>query len=94
VPQRVLHIAAYDIRNAKRLRQALRVMKQYATGGQKSLFECFLTDAEMTHLGSQMLSTIDPREDRFLLVRLDPRARIWCLGVAVPPEDPPYFYAG
>ncbi len=69
-------------------------MKQYSTGGQKSVFECFLTDGEMNGLNQQMLSTIDVHEDRFLLIRLDPRAAIWTLGVAVPPEDPPYFYAG
>ncbi len=69
-------------------------MKQYATGGQKSLFECFLTPGELHQLSRQMLSTIDQSQDRFLLVRLDPRSKIWTLGVAIPPEDPPFYYAG
>jgi CRISPR-associated protein Cas2 len=94
MPARSLYVAAYDIRDARRLRRALLIMKQYATGGQKSLFECFLTDGELHQLTRNILSTIDQSQDRLLLVRLDPRSKIWTLGVAVPPVDPPFYYAG
>ncbi len=40
---RKLYIAAYDISNPRRLRQALKILKGYACGRQKSVFECYLT---------------------------------------------------
>ncbi|MEA3643999.1 MAG: CRISPR-associated endonuclease Cas2, partial [Lamprobacter sp.] len=46
MPHRTLYIAAYDVSDNARLRDALKVLKGYASGRQKSVFECFLTDAE------------------------------------------------
>ena len=43
---RILYIAAYDVSEDRRLRQALMVLRNYATGGQKSVFKCFLSPAE------------------------------------------------
>jgi CRISPR-associated protein Cas2 len=77
-----------------RLRAARYVLKGYATGGQRSVFECFLSGPERRALLAEAAATVDAAQDRFFLVRLDPRARIVCLGVAVPPEDPAYFYVG
>ena len=37
---------------------------------------------------------IDPAEDRVVFVRLDPRAAIHTLGVAVKPHDGEFFYQG
>jgi CRISPR-associated protein Cas2 len=92
--QRNLHIAAYDVSNDARLRDALKVLKAYATGRQKSVFECFLTAAEKRRLLSEVRSVLDPIDDRFLLVRLDPRGKVRVLGRAVKPIDPPWFYLG
>lgn len=94
MPKRTLYIAAYDIRDDKRLGETLDVVKGYATGGQKSAYECFLTDAERRALITEVRDVMDLSEDRFLLVRLDPRCRIYTLGVAVRPEDPTFFYQG
>ena len=92
--QRDLYLAAYDICAPSRLRRALRLVKGYATGGQKSMYECFLSDVEKRHLLADMRDALDPSEDCFILLRLDPRARVHTLGIAVPPEDPPFFYQG
>ncbi len=92
--KRQLYIAAYDIANSKRLRQALFVVRSYASGGQKSVYECFLTDAEKHHLLESMKSIIDPDEDRFLLLQLDARCRVRTLGKAVPPQDGAFYYVG
>ena len=92
--QRILHLAAYDVSDPGRLREALTVLKGYATGRQKSVFECFLTQAERRRLLAEIGSVLDLREDRFFLVRLDPRGRILTLGIAVKPIDPPWFYVG
>lgn len=66
---RQLYIAAYDISCAKRLRKALYTVRGYASGGQKSVFECFLTPAEKAQLLDDVNSIIDPEEDRFILLR-------------------------
>jgi CRISPR-associated protein Cas2 len=90
--ERRLHIAAYDVRDPKRLRQALHVLKNYSTGGQKSVFECFLTRPERDQLLQEAAAVLDLHDDSFLLVRLDPRSQVQTLGIAVAPEDPPFFY--
>jgi CRISPR-associated protein Cas2 len=89
---RIFYIAAYDIRSPRRLRAALRVVRGYATGGQKSVFECFLTDAEKKALLSQVRSVIDEERDRFLLVKVAGNRKSVAIGIAVPPADPEYFY--
>ncbi len=91
---RHLYVAAYDISAPRRLRAAHQVLKAYATGGQKSVFECFLTEAERATLLAEISEVIERGEDSFLLVRLDPRSRVRTLGIAVPPEDTPFFYFG
>ncbi|MBM4200353.1 MAG: CRISPR-associated endonuclease Cas2 [Gammaproteobacteria bacterium] len=94
MPARTLYIAAYDVSDDKRLRKALLVVRDYSTGGQKSVFECFLTRAEKQSLLEEIRAVLHPVDDRFLLLRLDPRCGIRTLGVAVPPADPDYFYIG
>lgn len=94
MPERTLYLAAYDVADPGRLRDALKVLKGYASGRQKSVFECFLTAAERQRLLGQVRAVLDLTEDRFFLVRLDPRSRIRTLGIAVAPADPPWFYVG
>ncbi len=69
----------------------LDVLKGYSTGGQRSVFECFLSEGERSSLLGEVAAVLDG-EDRFFLVRLDPRSRVITLGIAVAPEDPPFFY--
>lgn len=91
---RDLYLAAYDIADATRLRHALHAVKGYATGGQKSVFECFLSAGEQGSLLSEVRETVNLDEDAFLLLRLDPRAKVITLGIGVAPADPPFFYHG
>lgn len=92
--QRTLFIAAYDIRDNKRLRKALRVIRAYASGGQKSVFECFLTAAERRDLLAEVRSVIDETEDSFFLLKLDARCKVVTLGKATPPQDGSFYYVG
>jgi len=92
--QRQLYIAAYDIRNSRRLGKALKVVRGYASGGQKSVFECFLSKYEKTQLLEQIEAVIDSEEDRFFLLRLDNRCQVITLGRAVPPQDGSFYYVG
>ena len=94
MPQRDLHLAAYDITEPRRLCAALKLTRAYATGGQKSVHELFLTAAERTALVADMSALMDMETDRFLLLRLDPRSRVHTLGKALAPSDPDYFYVG
>lgn len=76
------------------VRAALALVRSYATGGQKSVHEVFLTRAERFELLHNMALLLDEDEDRFFLLRLDPSARTYALGVAAQPADPDYFYVG
>jgi CRISPR-associated protein Cas2 len=92
--ERDLYLAAYDVADPKRLRASLEFVKGYATGGQKSVYEIFLTPAERASLLLGMAQVLNEAEDSFFLLRLDPRSRVYTLGVAIEPVDPPYFYFG
>ncbi|HXF44581.1 MAG TPA: CRISPR-associated endonuclease Cas2 [Burkholderiaceae bacterium] len=89
---RDLYLAAYDVAAPRRLRAALDLVRGYATGGQYSVHECWLTAAERAQLIADAESILDPEEDRLLLVRLDPRGAAITLGVAQRPADPSCFY--
>lgn len=92
--KRQLYIAAYDIADNKRLRKALYAVRAYASGGQKSVFECYLSASEKAALLAEIASIIDLLEDRFLLLKLDTRCRVRTLGKAVPPQDGSFYYVG
>ena len=94
MPQRDLYLAAYDISEPRRLSAALKLTRAYATGGQLSVHEIYLTTAERLKLVQDISALIEPETDRFLLLRLDPRSRVHTLGKAVAPADPDYFYVG
>jgi CRISPR-associated protein Cas2 len=89
---RALYLAAYDVCDPRRLRAALELVKGYSTGGQKSVHECFLTAGERAKLLRDMAAVLEEDEDSFLLLRLDPRARVLTLGKGLEPVDAPYFY--
>ncbi len=92
--KRTLFIAAYDIRNSRRLRLALKRVRAYASGGQKSVFECYLTAVECRNLLADVREVIDEDEDSFFLLRLDRRCQVMTLGKAVPPQDGTFYYVG
>jgi CRISPR-associated protein Cas2 len=94
MPQRALHLAAYDISEPRRLVAALKLMRAFATGGQKSVHELYLTSAERQSMVEDMGVLMDLETDRFMLLRLDPRSRVHTLGKAVTPSDPDFFYVG
>lgn len=89
---RTLYLAAYDVADPRRLRAALELVKGYSTGGQKSVHECFLTVGERDNLLHELALVLAEEEDSFLLLRLDPRARVLTLGKAIEPADSHYFY--
>lgn len=91
---RNLHIAAYDIASPKRLHHALDLLKGFSTGGQKSVFECFLSPNEQRELLIEATHILDLEEDRFLLIAVDAASPVTTRGIAVPPESLNFFYVG
>ena len=92
--KRVLYIAAYDVSEPSRLRKVHHVVKRFATGGQKSVFECFLTPSERRELLAEARALLDEDADRLALLRVEERARPMLLGIATPAVDPDFFYVG
>ncbi|MEY4430012.1 MAG: hypothetical protein RLZZ182_2701 [Pseudomonadota bacterium] len=90
---RQLYVAAYDIREDRRRLGALKLLRSYATGGQKSVHEVWLTEGDKRKVLGDMAFILG-LDDRFMLLRLDPRSRPLMAGRAVPPADPDYFYIG
>ena len=93
MPDRILYLAAYDVTDPDRLQAALHVLKGYACGGQKSVFECFLTEREQRALVAEMRGVLDLASDRFLLLPLG-EIPVRTLGIALPPADPDFYYVG
>lgn len=94
MPQRLLHLACYDVSEPRRLTAALALTRRYATGGQKSVHEIYLTLAERDALVRDMRALLALDTDRFMLLQLDPRSRVHTLGKGIAPADPDYFYVG
>lgn len=89
--QRILYIAAYDIRSPKRLRRALYLLKEQASGRQKSVFELFLTQQEKTQLLEDIADVLQADEDRFFLMRLSGQRPLLTAGIAVRPLNQDYI---
>ncbi|SFF47428.1 CRISPR-associated protein Cas2 [Fontimonas thermophila] len=91
---RQLFLVAYDVRDPERLHRVLQCVGAYSLGGQKSVHECPLSQAERKALIADSTVLLDPAEDRMLLMHLDPRARVFTLGRAQPPQTGQFFYFG
>lgn len=91
---RTLFLAAYDVRDEARLRRALKAVMQYFSGGQKSAYECWLSPVDIRALLGDVREVIDPDQDSFGLIPLDPRRGVLTLGRGIKPADPDFFYFG
>lgn len=91
---RKLYIVAYDVRQPYRLSQAVRIVRGFACGGQKSAYECWLHDTERAELEGLLAEALDLTVDSVALIPLSRRVAVTTLGAAVEPADPAYFYIG
>ena len=92
--ERSLYLVAYDVREPSRLRHMLNVLKDYASGGQKSAFECYLFPWERSELISRVEMAMESDEDSFLMVSLAGVNNVKTLGIAVKPADEMFTYLG
>jgi CRISPR-associated protein Cas2 len=91
---RTLFLVLYDISCPRRLVRALHAVREHATGGQKSVHECFLDATELHALRQALRAIVNPGEDSLLFIRLDPRMKPRVLGIGQSPTDPAFFYVG
>lgn len=91
--KRSLYLVAYDVREPRRLKQILHTVKNFACGGQKSVFECWLTVGEKQQLLT-LCKIILVEEDAFLLVQVGVNKTVYQLGIARPPRDESFVYLG
>jgi CRISPR-associated protein Cas2 len=92
--ERTLYLIAYDITGERRLSRVRNFLKGYSTGGQKSVYECFLSDGELRYVKKKLERLIWEDEDRVHIFTMDGRSRTHTLGIGVQPNDPEYFYIG
>ena len=92
--QRNLYLVADEICHPRRLTQALKIVRAYATGGQKSVHECWLEPGELAVLKRDLEAVIDAGEDSAIFVRLGPRMKPRTWGIARPSADPAFFFVG
>ncbi|OBX45669.1 CRISPR-associated endonuclease Cas2 [Haemophilus haemolyticus] len=64
------YLIAYDIADQKRLHQAHKKVEAFAIGGQKSFYECWLTEHEMSKFKSEVNNLIEPFDDRVFIFRV------------------------
>ncbi len=91
---RRLYLIAYDVCDPRRLNQVRELLKGFSTGGQKSVYECWCTQAELIAIKDSLRELIAVEEDRVHIFTMDARSRPHTLGIAVPPSDPEFFYFG
>lgn len=91
---RTLYLVAYDISHPARLNRVRYFLKGYSTGGQKSVYECFLTEGELKTVQWGLKNIIEAEDDRVHIFTMDARSRTHTLGIAVQPHDPAYFFIG
>jgi CRISPR-associated protein Cas2 len=90
MPARRLVIAAYDIVAPRRLKRALKHCTGFATGGQKSVHECWVTPSEGRALRAGLEKICDPIADRWMVAEVGAKHAVITLGrarAASPPRD-------
>lgn len=80
--RRDLYLVAYDVCEPRRLQRVCRYLTGYKVGGQKSVFEVWLTPAELRGVRDDLERLMDAGEDRVHILALDPRMKPRCLGRA------------
>ena len=92
--KRSLWLAAYDVSDTRRLRDALNTVTAFSCGGQKSCHEAWLTPNEVNMLEAQLADCLNPKEDRWGLFPLGTRPITRTLGIAKPAIDSPALFFG
>ncbi|OAQ15400.1 CRISPR-associated protein Cas2 [Bibersteinia trehalosi Y31] len=76
------YLVAYDICDAKRLYQVHKKVEAYAIGGQKSFYECWLTQHELIRFKAEIGEIMEKNEDRLMIFQLQRDAEPLLFGKA------------
>ncbi len=66
------YLITYDISNDKRLRMVFKLMRGWGDHLQYSVFECQLTQMDLTRLKGELAEVIHGEQDQVLIVNLGP----------------------
>jgi CRISPR-associated protein Cas2 len=58
-------VICYDIADKRRLRRVARAMERYGMRAQKSVFECWLNNAQLAVLKQEVQKLLNTKEDSF-----------------------------
>lgn len=64
------YLIAYDVSEHKRLAKIHKKVEAYAIGGQKSFYECWLTEHELSAFQQEMKSLLNLEEDRLFIFQI------------------------
>lgn len=82
MPRREPYIIAYDISDPKRQHRIRKLLRGYSTGGQKSLFECWLTAGEYNRIQQTLADQLHPETDRLHIFHITENTEARLLGKA------------
>ncbi|ASC69875.1 CRISPR-associated endoribonuclease Cas2 3 [Halomicronema hongdechloris C2206] len=89
----MLVLITYDIPDNKRRTKLATFLEGYGRRVQKSVFECFLTQAEMQELHRRIQRRVNPDEDNVRFYWLTPQSVAKSLAIGSdPPTPPPNVY--
>ena len=80
--RRSRYLIAYDIADSHRLYQMHKHIEAFAIGGQKSFYECWLTEHEMMKFKQEVNALIDPSDDCVFIFRIPDNIEPWLFGKA------------
>ena len=80
--QRKLYLVAYDVMDPKRLRRVRKYLIGYKVGGQKSVFEMWITPTELVRIQRDLTNIMDTENDRLNIFALDARMEVTIFGKA------------
>lgn len=84
----MLHLIAYDIGSPRRLRRVAKACADYGVRMEKSVFECDLTDEQMTELWTRLGKIVNEDVDRVYDYRIGAVERRNIRRLGPSPETP------
>ncbi|AAU38243.1 CRISPR-associated endonuclease Cas2 [[Mannheimia] succiniciproducens] len=86
------YLIVYDISSSKRRYYTHKYLSAYAVGGQKSFYECWLTNRELVEFKQKLINCIDKQEDKLFIFQLNKDTQPQLFGCAsLPKFNQPYL---
>ena len=89
--RRSRYLIAYDIADSHRLYQMHKHVEAYAISGQKSFYECWLTEHEMIAFQQDVNALIDASDDRVFIFRIPNSIEPLLFGKATLQSNSPFL---